>query len=112
MNGSWGVVTKPHPKGAWVRFDDGAEDVITTADLEKLTHGWAISVHKAQGSAFKRVIIPVVRSKLLDRTMLYTAITRGIETIVLIGDIDQINEVVSTFPRSLDREHGLRFQGV
>ena len=33
---------------------------------------WAISVHKAQGSAFKRVIIPVVRSKLLDRTMLYT----------------------------------------
>jgi exodeoxyribonuclease V alpha subunit len=44
--------------------------------------------------------------------MLYTAITRGIETIVLIGDIDQINEVVSTFPRSLDREHGLRFQGV
>jgi exodeoxyribonuclease V alpha subunit len=112
MNGSLGVVTKPHPKGAWVRFDDGAEDVITTADLEKLTHGWAISVHKAQGSAFKRVIIPVVRSKLLDRTMLYTAITRGIETIVLIGDIDQINEVVSTFPRSLDREHGLRFQGV
>ncbi|WP_139813055.1 ATP-dependent DNA helicase [Ensifer aridi] len=49
MNGSLGVVTKPHQKGAWVRFDDGAEDVITTADLEKLTHGWAISVHKAQG---------------------------------------------------------------
>lgn len=55
MNGSLGVVTKPHPKGARARFDDGAEDVITTADLEKLTHGWAISVHKAQGSAFKRV---------------------------------------------------------
>jgi exodeoxyribonuclease V alpha subunit len=54
MNGSLGVVMKLHPKGAWVRFDNGAEDVITTADLEKLTHGWAISVHKAQGSAFKR----------------------------------------------------------
>ncbi|ANL33910.1 hypothetical protein [Rhizobium phaseoli] len=59
MNGSLAVVTKPHPKGAWVRFDDGAEDAITAPDLEKLTHGWAISVHKAQGSACKKVIIPV-----------------------------------------------------
>ncbi|RUW66141.1 DUF2075 domain-containing protein, partial [Mesorhizobium sp. M4B.F.Ca.ET.049.02.1.2] len=72
MNGSIGILRKPHPKGAWISFDDGAEDIITTADLEKLTHGWAMSVHKAQGSAFRRVIIPVAKSKLLDRTMLYT----------------------------------------
>lgn len=109
MNGSLGVVTKPNPKGAWVRFDDGAEDAITAADLEKLTHGWAISIHKAQGSAFRRVIIPVVRSKLLDRTMLYTAITRGIETVVLVGDIDLINEVIATAPQTLQRNHCLGF---
>lgn len=108
MNGSLGVIIKPHPKGAWVRFDDGAEDAITTADLEKLTHGWAISVHKAQGSAFKRVIIPVVQSKLLDRTMLYTAITRGIETVVLVGDIDLINEIIEAAPASLARNTALR----
>lgn len=111
MNGSLGVVTKPHPKGAWVRFDDGADDAITAADLEKLTHGWAISVHKAQGSAFKRVIIPVVRSKLLDRTMLYTAITRGIETVVLVGDIDLVNEIIAAAPASLARAHYLEFDG-
>ncbi|WP_018240390.1 AAA family ATPase [Ensifer sp. BR816] len=110
MNGSLGVLKKPHPKGAWVRFDDGAEDAITAADLEKLTHGWAISVHKAQGSAFRRVIIPFVRSRLLDRTMLYTAITRGIETVVLVGDIDLINEIVTSAPRSLSRETALRFE--
>ncbi len=109
MNGSLGVVTKPHPKGAWVRFDDGAEDAITMADLEKLTHGWAISVHKAQGSAFRRVIIPVVPSRLLDRTMLYTAITRAVETVVLVGDIDHINEVIAAVPKSLQRYHCLRF---
>lgn len=40
MNGSLGAITEPHPKGAWVRFDDGSEDVVTMADLEKLTHGW------------------------------------------------------------------------
>ncbi|OLP43819.1 AAA family ATPase [Rhizobium oryziradicis] len=110
MNGSLGVVMKPHPKGACVRFDDGAEDVITTADLEKLTLGYAISVHKAQGSAFKRIIIPVVRSKLLDRTMLYTAITRGIETVVLVGDIDLVNDVIATSPHTLQRNHSLRFE--
>ncbi|WP_026187694.1 AAA family ATPase [Ensifer sp. BR816] len=110
MNGSLGVLKKPHPKGAWVRFDDGAEDMITVADLEKLTHGWAISVHKAQGSAFRRVIIPVVRSRLLDRTMLYTAITRGIETVVLVGDLDLINEIVTSAPKSLSRETALRFE--
>ncbi|CAN7357967.1 AAA family ATPase [Neorhizobium tomejilense] len=110
MNGSLGVITKPHPKGAWTRFDDGAEDVITTADLEKLTHGWAISVHKAQGSAFKRVIIPVVRSKLLDRTMLYTAITRAVETVVLVGDAELISEIISHPPKSLSRDNGLVFR--
>ncbi len=89
---------------ARLQFDDGAEDVITTADLEKLTHGWAISVHKAQGSAFRRVIIPVVRSKLLDRTMLYTAITRGIEAVVLIGDNDLINEIIEAPSASLQRD--------
>lgn len=109
MNGSLGLVAKPHPKGAWVRFDDGSEDAITTADLEKLTHGWAISVHKAQGSAFKRVIILVVRSKLLDRSMLYTAITRGIETVVLVGDIALINEIVLAAPASFQRTTARRF---
>ncbi len=107
MNGSLGVVTKLHPKGAWVRFDDGAEDTITAADLEKLTHGWAISVHRAQGSASKRVIIPVVRSELLDRTMLYTAITRGIETVVLVGAIDLIDEIVGASPTSVERDQHL-----
>lgn len=109
MNGALGVLQKLHPKGAWVRFDDGAEDVVTAADLEKLTHGWAISVHKAQGSAFRRVIIPVVQSKLLDRTMLYTAITRAVETVVLVGDIAHINDVISASPRSLDRTTALDF---
>lgn len=70
---------------------------------------FAISVHKAQGSAFKRVIIPVFRSKLLDRTMLYTAITRGVETVVIVGNTDLINEMVAAAPASLERNTALRF---
>ncbi|NTF31779.1 ATP-binding domain-containing protein [Rhizobium skierniewicense] len=66
-----------------------------------------MSVDKAQGSAFKRIIIPVVRSKLLDRTMLYTAITRGIETVVLVSEIDLIKEIIEAAPASLQRDHYL-----
>lgn len=109
MNGSLEVVMKPHPKGAIVRFDDGAEDVITTADLEKLTHGWAISVHKAQGSAFRRVIVPLVGSKLLDRTLLYTAITRAVETVVIVGDSEVLRRTIEEPPRALERSNSLNF---
>ena len=87
MNGSLGVVRHPTELGANVRFDDGTEAEILGRDLGSLLRGWAITVHKAQGSAFRTVVIPIVRSRLLDRAMLYTAVTRGRERVVLVGDI-------------------------
>jgi exodeoxyribonuclease V alpha subunit len=51
----------------------------------------------------------MVRSKLLDRTMLYTAITRGIETVVLVGDLNLSNEIIEAAPASLQRTTALRF---
>ncbi|WP_312885955.1 hypothetical protein [Rhizobium leguminosarum] len=56
------------------------------------------------------MIISVVHSKLQDRTMLYTAITRGIETVVLVGERDLINEIVAAKPSSLARNHHLTFE--
>jgi exodeoxyribonuclease V alpha subunit len=108
MNGVIGTIRQPHPDGVWVVFDDGTEDAISEADLEKLTHGWAISVHKAQGSAFRRVILPITPSRLLDRTMIYTAVTRAVETVVLIGDPDVIGKAISTPPRMISRATGLK----
>ena len=66
-------------------------------------------VSRASGTGLPWVIIPVVRSRLLDRTMLYTAITRGIETVVLVGDRDLINEIVAAAPTSLARNTALHF---
>lgn len=109
MNGSLGVVAKSHSKGAWVKFDDGAEDAITVADLEKLTHGWAISVHKAQGSAFRRVIVPLVGPKLLDRALLYTAITRAVETVVIVGDPEVLRRTIEEPSKALDRGSSMGF---
>jgi len=112
MNGALGVIQSPHPDGAWAAFDDGVEDAITAADLEKLTYGWAMSVHKAQGSAFRRVIIPVSRSKLLDRAMLYTAITRATETAVLIGDYEAISDAIGRPPKVAGQGTGLTLNGL
>jgi exodeoxyribonuclease V alpha subunit len=110
MNGAIGTIRRSHPGGAWVVFDDGTEDAITGADLEKLTHGWAISVHKAQGSAFRRVILPIMPSRLLDRTMIYTAVTRAIETVVLVGDPDVIGNAICAPPKTIRRASGLQLR--
>ena len=109
MNGALGIVRRPVDSGAWVEFDDGAADRIRVPDLERLTRGWAISVHKAQGSEFRRVIIPVTRTRLLDRALLYTAVTRGVETVVLVGNPEEIRRAVEAPPAVSARPETLQF---
>lgn len=103
MNGALGMVERPNPSGAWVKFDDGAEDAICATELENLTLGWAISVHKAQGSSFKRVIVPIIPSRILDRTLIYTAVTRAVETVVLVGDPTVIRKAIEAPPEAASR---------
>lgn len=110
MNGALGVVRQSTEYGAWLEFDDGAEDEIRASDLEKLTHGWAISIHKAQGSAFRRVVVPITRSRLLDRALLYTAVTRAIETVVLVGDLELIRTAIELTPRVNERLSTINFE--
>jgi exodeoxyribonuclease V alpha subunit len=67
---------------------------------------YAITVHKAQGSQFKRVIVPVTRSRLLDRALIYTALTRGIEQVVFIGDRHAFDWAIVAEPHSQERQVG------
>ena len=56
-------------------------------DLDQISLSYAISIHKSQGSEFKCVIIPILTSHylLLQRNLLYTALTRAKELAILIG---------------------------
>jgi exodeoxyribonuclease V alpha subunit len=56
-------------------------------ELDEIAHSYAISIHKSQGSEFKCVIVPILTSHymLLQRNLLYTAITRAREVAILIG---------------------------
>jgi len=55
------------------------------SELPYLEHANALTVHKSQGSQYKRVIVVVKDCYMLDRHLLYTAITRATEQVVLIG---------------------------
>ena len=74
-----------------VAFDDHRVEYATN-DLEELSLAWAVSVHKYQGSEIPCVIIPVHTQhfKLLNRNLLYTAVTRGRKLVVLVGSVKAI----------------------
>ncbi|MDD5602298.1 MAG: ATP-binding domain-containing protein, partial [Candidatus Izemoplasmatales bacterium] len=57
-------------------------------DLDNLTLAYVVSIHKAQGSEFNVVILPLVSSHgiMLKKKLLYTAITRAKEKLIMIGE--------------------------
>lgn len=67
---------------------DGIEVTYQRSDLNQLTLAYCCSIHKAQGSEFPTVIMPVVRGymKMLRRNLLYTGITRSRDFLILCGD--------------------------
>jgi exodeoxyribonuclease V alpha subunit len=85
-------------------WDDGRTLDLTAQLLAHLELAYAITIHKAQGSGFARVIIPVRQSKLLDRTLLYTAVTRAEQQVILVGDVQAAQAAVMA-ARHSDRRH-------
>ncbi len=66
---------------------DGREVVYEYADLDEIALAYAVSVHKSQGSEYPAVILPILTQHfiLLQRNLIYTAVTRGRNLVVLIG---------------------------
>jgi exodeoxyribonuclease V alpha subunit len=66
---------------------DGRAVMYDFLELDELVHAWAVSVHKSQGSEFPAVVIPILTSHymMLQRNLLYTAVTRARRLVVLVG---------------------------
>ena len=79
--------TKSKKNEVIINFD-GTRVTYTPKDFINITHGYAISVHKSQGGEFKMVIIPFSPSfkRMLYNKLIYTAITRAKQTLILVGD--------------------------
>jgi len=69
-----------------VRFDDRVVSY-DWSEADELALAYAISVHKSQGSEYPAVVIPVMTTHymMLQRPVLYTAVTRARELVVLVG---------------------------
>jgi exodeoxyribonuclease V alpha subunit len=77
--------------------------------FDEIEHAYCITVHKSQGSEYPIVIIPVTKcaNMLLTRNLIYTAITRAEKMVLLIGDKD-ILEIMVSNNISISRNTGLK----
>lgn len=68
---------------------DGADIIYPRNEWHKITLAYAMSIHKSQGSEFQVVILPITRQshRLLQRNLIYTAITRAKSKLVMLGEI-------------------------
>lgn len=81
---------------------DGREIDYDFSGLDEIVHAYAVSVHKSQGSEYPVVIIPVVTQHyiLLQRNLIYTAVTRGKKLVVLVGTKKALAMAINTVTSS------------
>lgn len=94
FNGDQGIVSSIDSEEESVEvIFDGRRVLYETADLGELVLAYAITVHKSQGSEFPCVIIPLhtTHYPLLQRNLIYTAVTRGRNLVILVGSKKAIN---------------------
>jgi len=88
FNGDMGRITgiRPEEYEVTVTFD-GRDVTYEFSDLDEIVLAYAVSVHKSQGSEYPAVVIPILTQHyiLLQRNLIYTAITRGRDLVVIVG---------------------------
>ena len=78
-------------------FEDGRECIYSRADILELVLAYAITIHKSQGSEFDIVVIPIISgpSLILTRNLIYTAVTRAKNMVVLVGSKRNLHRMVA-----------------
>jgi exodeoxyribonuclease V alpha subunit len=87
-NGDLGFITRIDPDAAEVVIDfEGREVAYDYGELDEVVPAYATTVHKAQGSEYPAVVIPLVTQhySMLRRNLVYTAVTRGKKLVVVVG---------------------------
>ncbi|MEU6948973.1 ATP-dependent RecD-like DNA helicase [Streptomyces sp. NPDC046316] len=100
FNGTVGVVTSLDAveQRLTVRTDEDEEVGYDFDELDELAHAYAVTIHRSQGSEYPAVVIPVTNSAwmMLQRNLLYTAVTRAKKLVVLVGSRKAIAQAVRT----------------
>jgi exodeoxyribonuclease V alpha subunit len=100
FNGTVGVVTSLDTveQKLTVRTDEDEEIPYDFDELDELAHAYAVTIHRSQGSEYPAVVIPVTTGAwmMLQRNLLYTAVTRAKRLVVLVGSRKAIGQAVRT----------------
>ncbi|RKN07860.1 ATP-dependent RecD-like DNA helicase [Streptomyces radicis] len=98
FNGTVGVVTALDPvdQRLTVLTDEDEEVAYDFAELDELAHAYAVTIHRSQGSEYPCVVVPVTTSAwmMLQRNLLYTAVTRAKRLVVLVGSRRALGQAV------------------
>ena len=90
FNGDMGVLKEINEfsESVTVDFEDGRTAVYSFKQLEELELAYAVTIHKAQGSEYPAVILPLLTGPrmLMNRNLLYTAVTRAKKCVVAVGN--------------------------
>ena len=91
-----------------VEFDEGRRVVYPFSELDELELAYAITIHKSQGSEYPAVILPLLGGPkmLLNRNLLYTAVTRAKSCVIILGSENTVNEMID------NREQLKRYTGL
>ncbi|MBW1598633.1 ATP-dependent RecD-like DNA helicase [Streptomyces sp. JJ38] len=118
FNGTVGVVTalSQEEQTLTVRTDEDEEIEYDFDELDELAHAYAVTIHRSQGSEYPAVVIPVTTGAwmMLQRNLLYTAVTRAKRLVVLVGSrraLGQAVRTVSAGRRHTMLDHRLRAVG-
>ena len=110
FNGDCGIIREINEFAGTVtvEFDEGKIVEYTGATLEELELAYAITIHKSQGSEYPAVIIPLLNAPrpLLNRNLLYTAVTRARKCVTIVGSENSVNEMIQN-ESAMKRNSGL-----
>ncbi|KAK1179327.1 ATP-dependent RecD-like DNA helicase [Streptomyces sp. NBS 14/10] len=100
FNGTVGVVTSldSDEQRLTVLTDEDEEVAYDFDELDELAHAYAVTIHRSQGSEYPAVVIPVTTGAwmMLQRNLLYTAVTRAKRLVVLVGSRRALGQAVRT----------------
>lgn len=101
QNGSLGVLTSISDEseghyGTVTLIDNNEEIRLTLPMLDHLRAAYAITLHKAQGSQFKNSIVYLDKGPMVDRSWLYTAVTRSEDSLHIVGTKERFEKAVKT----------------
>ena len=98
FNGDTGIIEEINDfaETMTVTFDEGRKVEYSYKLLDELEHAYAVTIHKSQGSEYPAVVIPLLGGPkmLMNRNLLYTAVTRAKKCVTIVGDDETFNLMI------------------